>query len=199
LNPDEKLELLSPFLQELENIHPLPAELKACLLDDFVIVQGDKDTILLHEGDVCKYAWVVLCGLVRAFHYVNDEEVTSRLMKPYHIIISVSSFYLQTPSFETVQILQPSVLARMHYHQLEHLYQRFPSFNYTGRKLTERYFYLVEKRLFMLRKHTALDRYKYFLEEYPGLVNETPLKYIASFLSMSQETLSRVRNKIKGG
>lgn len=199
MNPQEKQLLLGQFLEELEDIHPLPAELKENLLHDFVIVHAPKDAILLHEGDVCKYAWVVLNGLVRAFHFVNGVDVTSRLMKPHHIIISVGSFYSQTPSFESVQVLQPTILARLHYHQLEHLYQRFPSFNYTGRKLTEQYFYLVEKRLFMLRKHTALERYKYFLEQYPGLINEIPLKYVASFLSMNQETLSRVRNKMKGG
>ena len=193
----DKLQLLNPFLLELEAIQPLPDDLKHWLLNHLTIVHVEKEHIILSEGEVCKYAWVVLGGVIRSFHYVGETEVTSRLMKPHHIIISVESFYMQTPAFETLQALQPTVLACLHYQQLNELYQQFPSFNYTGRKLTEHYLFLTERRLYLLRKQKALDKYKFFMEEYPGLINEIPLKYIASFLGINQETLSRVRSKIR--
>jgi CRP-like cAMP-binding protein len=197
LNYTDKLQLLTPFLLELENIQPLQDDFKEWLLENFSIVNTEKDTIILSEGEICKHAWVVLHGVIRSFHYVGETEVTSRLMKPHHIIISVESFYAQTPAFECLQALQPSVLACLHFQQLEALYQQFPAFNYTGRRLTEHYLFLTERRLYLLRKQRALDKYKFFLDEYPGLINEIPLKYIASFLGINQETLSRVRNKIR--
>ena len=193
----DKIQLLTPFLLELEAIQPLDAYVKGCLSNSFTIVNAEKDAVFLSEGEICKYVWVVLQGVVRSFHYVGETEVTSRLMKPHHIIISVESFYTQTPAYESLQALQPCVLACMHYQQLDHLYQQFSSLNYTGRRLTEHYLYLTERRLYLLRKQKALDRYKFFLEEYPGLINEVPLKYVASFLGINQETLSRVRNKIR--
>ncbi len=55
----------------------------------------------------------------------------------------------------------------------------------------------MEKRLHLLRKQKAIDKYKFFLRNYAGLANEVPLKYIASFLGINQETLSRVRSKIR--
>lgn len=193
----EKKDLLQPFLKELEKNQPLQTELKEWLVNNFSILNIQKDEIILSEGETCKYAWVVLNGIIRSFHYVGEAEVTSRLMTPYHIIISPESFYTQTPAFESLQALQPSVLARLHYQQLDLLYQLFPSFNYVGRRLTEYYLFITERRLHLLRKQKATDKYKFFLEKYPDLINEVPLKYIASFLGINQETLSRVRRKIK--
>lgn len=197
MNSADKSQLLQPFFDELENISKLPDELKENLANSFIIRGVKKNEIILSEGEICKHVWVVLKGLVRSFHYVNDTDVTSRLMKVNHIIISVGSFYTQTPAFETLQAIEPSVLACLHHRQLEEMYNKFPSFNYIGRKLTEHYFFLTEKRLFLLRKQKAIDKYKFFLEQYPGLINEIPLKYVASFLGMSHETLSRVRRKFR--
>ncbi len=193
----DKLQLLTPFFCELELIQPLEDEVKASLIEKFTIITVEKEMILLSEGEVCKYVWVVLDGLIRSFHYVGETEVTSSLMKPHHTIISIASFHTQKPAFESLQALQHSVLARIHFEQLENLYQQFPSLNYLGRKLTEQYLFMMEKRLYLLRKQKAIDKYRFFLEEYPNLVNEISLKYIASFLGINQETLSRVRNKIR--
>ncbi len=197
MHPDEKQELLAPFLLELEAIQALPPVLKEKIIEGLAIITAEKEEVILSEGQVCKCVWVVLQGLVRAFHYVGETEVTSRLMKPHHIIISVESFYTQTPAFESLQAIEPTRLACMPYQRLDDLYHQFPSFNYTGRRLTEHYLYLTERRLYLLRKQKAGDKYKFFLEEYPNLINQIPLKYVASFLGINQETLCRVRNKIR--
>ncbi len=197
MNENEKIQLLTPFLLELDNIQPMQEDLKNRLIDDAELLHAIKGDIILSEGEICKHAWVVLKGIIRSFHYVGESEVTSSLMKPHHIIISVESFHTQTPAFESWEVLQPSLLARIHYTQLEKLYQQFPYFNYTVRRLTERYVFLMEERLYMLRKQKAIDKYKFFLKKYPGITNGIPLKYIASFLGINQETLSRVRNKIR--
>ncbi len=188
---------LPSFLQELEGIQPLNTEQKENIFSRFSILPVEKDTIILSEGEVCRCLWVVLKGIIRSYHYVGETEVTSRLMKPHHIIISVESFYRQTPAFETLEAVQPSVLACLPYEKLDELYHLFPALNYLGRRLTEHYLFLTEQRLHMLRKQKAIDKYKFFLEQYPNLVNEIPLKYIASYLGINGETLSRVRNKIR--
>ena len=197
LDNNEKKCLLNSFFEELENIQPLQTDEKEKMIDLLTIIETDKHTTVLPEGEICKYLWVVIRGLVRSYYYVGDTEVTSSLMKPHHIIISIESFHTQTPAYENLETLQPSMLACMHYQQLENLYQQFPSLNYIGRRLTEQYLFLTEKRMYMLRKQKASDRYKFFLKQYPGLANEVPLKYIASFLGINGETLSRVRNKIR--
>ena len=194
---EKKAELLAPFLAQLESITPLEAPVRDVLIEGSTIVCADKDQVIRHEGDACLHLWVVLTGILRSYHYIGNTEVTSGFLKPYHIVISIESFLTQTPAYETLQAMEPSVLARIPYIELDNLYHRFPSLNFIGRRLTGQYLFLTEQRLYMLRKQTARDRYLFFLEHYPGLVNEIPLRYIASFLGINSETLSRVRNSIR--
>jgi len=75
------------------------------------------------------------------------------------------------------------------------LYDKFPIANYVGRKMTEIYFLGATERAYISRLPTALKRYQRFLVSYPHLINRVPLKYIASFIGMRLETLSRIRKK----
>jgi hypothetical protein len=90
-------------------------------------------------------------------------------------------------------------LTRIHYNTLQKLYKDFDSFNYTARVLTEQYFSQSEQRLYLLRKQKAEDRYRYFIENHPDLLQRVPLQYIATFIGMNLETLSRIRKKLSAG
>jgi CRP-like cAMP-binding protein len=96
-----------------------------------------------------------------------------------------------------LQAVVPTTLARIHYNRLQQLYDLYPALNYVGRVITERYFVKSEERLQLLRKQSAEERYHYFAEAYPELLLKMPLKYIASYLGITNETLSRIRNKIR--
>jgi len=194
---EEKQALLTPFYERLDRIQKMDDKLRQGLTDLFCIERKEKEQLLLQEGNICRHVWVVLSGVVRAFHYVDEVEITSRLITPGHLVISAGSFYTQTPSMENIEVIETGELACVTHAQLEQLYKQFPSLNFIVRKITEYYFYLSEKRLYMLRKQKAVDKYRYFLEHYANLANDVPLKYIASFLGMNQETLSRVRRKIQ--
>jgi len=79
---------------------------------------------------------------------------------------------------------------------LENLYLQFPEFNIVTRKLLERYYQDAEGRAFIARLTNAENKYTQFLAKYGHLSNRIPLKYIASFLGMTLETLSRVRKRL---
>jgi hypothetical protein len=79
---------------------------------------------------------------------------------------------------------------------LQLIYKNHIEFNFTARVMTEQYFTLSEQRTYLLRKHTAEERYTLFMQQFPSFMQRVPLKYIASFLGMNLETLSRIRNKI---
>lgn len=196
---EEKQQLLAPFFDKLDRIQKMDDNLKTDLVKLFKIERKEKEHLLLKEGNICYNLWVVAEGVVRAFHYVGETEITSRIITPHHIIISAGSFYTQTPAMENIEVIDTAIVASLPHAQLENLYAKYPSLNFIVRKITEFYFYMSEKRLYMLRKQKAIEKYKYFLEHYPGLINEVPLKYVASFLGMNQETLSRVRKKMQKG
>lgn len=191
-----KSSLLSPLMQLLNNIKPLSKKLHDELINKFQDQPIKKGTILLHENDVCKKLWFLADGLLRSYHNIGNKEVTSRIMFRNHIVISPGSFFTQTQSTESIEALADCIVVALSFEDLQDIYLKFPEFNYHTRIITERYFYKQEQRLYMLRKHDAVAKYKYFLENYSDFLKDIPQKYIASFLNIAPETLSRTRSKL---
>ena len=189
--------ILGPLFNMLNTIAPLPKELEEALSKSFDLQHIPKGKLLLYEGDICRHLWFLAEGLLRSFHNIGDKEISSRIMFTGHIVISAGSFFTQTPATESIEALTDCTVARLSFDDLQQIYKNFPSFNYHTRIVTEQYFYRQEQRLYMLRKENALSRYKYFLENYSLYLKEIPQKYIASFLGMTPETLSRTRNKLR--
>jgi CRP-like cAMP-binding protein len=187
--------MLDAFIAHMRTIHPVSDELEAAF-QGMDILEVPRHEYLLREGQRADYGFIMLKGLVRSYYLKDGEEICSRFMQEQHIVISVHSFYGRHASYEYIEALEDSVVARMHYDQLQQLYRTYPEFNYIGRVLTEHYFSLSEQRLYLLRKQSAEERYRFFIEHYPEWLQRVPLKYIATFLGMNLETLSRIRKKI---
>jgi CRP-like cAMP-binding protein len=192
----EKINMLTPLLQMLSEIKPISKPLEEALINGFEINKKEKNEILLAEGSICKNCWFLVNGLLRSYHNIGDKEITSRIMFTNHIVIAPGSFFTQTPATESIQALADCELATISFTTLQNMYTFFPEFNLHTRIITEQYFYKTEQRLYMLRKHDAADKYAYFLENYESYLKNIPQKYIASFLNIAPETLSRVRNKL---
>ncbi len=187
--------LFNPLLQILRSIKPIGNKLEDALIQNFTEQNFKKGSILLHEGNICKNLWFLEKGLLRSYHEIGNKEITSRIMFTHHIVISPGSFFTQTPATESIEALVNSTVATLSFANLQDIYLEFPEFNYHTRILTEQYFSRQEQRLYMLRKHDAASKYQYFTENYGNYLKDIPLKYIASFLNIAPETLSRTRNK----
>ena len=188
--------LLAPLIQILNDIKPISEKLNLSFIRQFKIEEVKKGKVLLHEKDICKNLWFLCHGLLRSYHNIGDKEITSRIMYTGHIVISPGSFFTQTPATESIETLADCVLAKLSFNDLQDIYKRFPEFNYHTRLITEQYFYKQEQRLYMLRKHDAAAKYNFFLENYADYLKDIPQKYIASFLNIAPETLSRTRSKL---
>jgi CRP/FNR family transcriptional regulator, anaerobic regulatory protein len=189
--------MLSTLYDYMKNIHPIDAEITDALDSSFDIVEVPKRHVLLKEGETCHYLYLVLDGLVRIYHVEEDEEVSSLFVEEKYLFNSPHSFYMQRPGYEYMETLEPTTLARIHYNDLQRLYKTYPELNFIARVITENYFLKTSERLYLLRKKTAEERYRYFIDRYPSLLQRVPLKYIATYLGITMETLSRIRNKIR--
>jgi len=188
--------MLQSLYNYINDIHPLSEGAAAELNKCFEIINLPKREILLREGQVCDYTYVVVEGLLRMYYIKDDEEICSLFIKEKNIFHAPDSFYSRKPGYVFIESLEPCILARIHYDHMQRLYKLYPEINFIGRIVTENNFVKSEQRLFLLRKQTALDRYNDFVENYPTLMQRIPLKYIASYLGLTLETLSRVRNKL---
>lgn len=188
--------MLNALFTFLNGIRPIGPELRDVLARDLEIIEVPKKQLLLREGQTSDYIYVVIKGLLRMYYIKDDIEVTSRFMDEQRMAMSVNSFYSRTPGYEYIETMEPCTLARIHYTKLQKIYSEHDEFNYIARVITEQYFIRSEERLYLIRKQSDEQRYRYFTELYPDLFQRIPLKYLATYLGITLETLSRIRKKL---
>lgn len=187
----------SQLIKGLEKLHPLDEELKKRVAEFSKIKEYREGDFILKAGQVCEKACFVASGLLRSYYIKGDREITSRFMGEGYIATSWISFYTQKPGNEYMQAEEDTVIVSISYSDIQKLYIEFPEFNTVVRKHLEYIFFLSEQRTQMLRKQTAKEKYEFFIENYPTLMQRVALRKIASYLGMNEETLSRVRSKNK--
>lgn len=183
LNTLNSIAILSKGLQE---------QIKSFLTEEVFT----KKRILLKAGQVSQRVYFIKKGFVRAFYYKANNEYTSWFMGDGDIIVSVYSFFSRKPSFENIEVLEDCTLQSINWDQLQYLYKHYPEFNLIGRILTERYYIKSEERVINLQTLDAKQRYDQLLLDFPGILQKASLGQIASYLSIKQETLSRIRAKL---
>jgi CRP/FNR family transcriptional regulator, anaerobic regulatory protein len=186
---------IDKLLERINKLAPMSDELTERVKSIARISYHPAGSFILKEGQVCTKACLVIEGLARSY-YINDgKDITSRFMDEGFIITSWVSYYTQQPGNEFIEAVEDTTLGCIDYRDIQKLYHEFPEFNVNGRRQVEYAFYLSEQRTQLLRKHTAEEKYKFFLDNHSSLLQRVPLKHIATYLGMNEETLSRVRSK----
>ena len=186
---------MKELLSLLNNIHSLSPALHQYLSQNLKTRTIDKKQFLLTAGQISRHIYFIKKGLLRCYYIHDEQEVCSKFLKEGDIIVSASSFFLQKESIEFIQAIEDSTLWFICYDELQYIYKHFPEFNVIGRVLSIKSYLLSEQRLNFIRMKNASDRYSSMLEHFPELVLRVPSKYLASYLSISVETLSRIRGK----
>ena len=187
--PHEKLfSLLSSF-------YPLSEELKAALSDSTQQVSLPKGTCLFKEGMVASNAYFVAEGIGRTYYYKEGKEITNNICPENRVFISASSYYTGQLSFETGELVEDSDLIVLPRETVERLCNEFPDLNFMIRRLVEMFYVVLDQRTYFLHMKSAQERYEFYMTHSPDLFFRVPLGQVASFLGMTQETLSRLRSK----
>ena len=186
---------MPPFLAALSGIRPLGPELTAAVQTHARPETWPAGHRLLQPGQVSRRVYFLASGLVRGYTLLHGREVSSWFMREGDFVISIASFYTQTPGEECLELLEAGHGVSLGYEQLQDLYQTFPGFNFHGRVLTERYYVLSERRARHLRARPAADRYRQLLDDFPDVFQRVAVQHIASHLGMAPETLSRLRGR----
>lgn len=186
---------MNSLLRLLESIHPLSAESEAYLTKTLKQRKIGKKDYLLKAGHTSNAVYFITEGLIRAFYLRGDKEVNSWFMKEGDMSLSIESFYDQKPSYENIQALEDCVVYYIDFRELEYMYNSFPEFNFIGRVLTIKYHKLWAQQLYSIRMQSAQERYQWLRANHPELLLRVPAKYIASYLDITEVTLSKIKGK----
>jgi len=188
---------LAPVLEYFNSITPLPRELVDDIIKYAIIKEYEKNEMILKEGKVSNYCSWIIKGLTRSYHIRDGEDITTKFLWNGACITSVYSYYSRKPGNENIVAMEHTVLASLHYDHMQYLYKTHPVFNIIGRVITEHYLYMLELEVYNLRKQKAEDRYQFIVKHIPHLLQRVPLKYLATYLGINIETLSRIRAKAR--
>lgn len=186
---------ISQLLAVLNYFHPVGKELEAYFEQHIIPQSLTRGEMLLKAGTVCEYCYFVKKGVLRGFMMDERRDITTWITAENELVTSISGLDQDIPAIENIEAIEDCELLALKNTDLQNLYRQLPEFNITGRKLLQQYYRDAEGRAFIVRLTSAEHKYNYFLEKYNHLCNRIQLKYIASFLGITVETLSRVRNR----
>ena len=155
-----------------------------------------KGQMILKEGGYCKHIFYIDRGLVRQFYFKKGKEVTEHLAVEGNIFMCIESLFKEEPTHLQVEALEPTLVYGLPKDRLEEVALHNVNIQILYRKILEESLILSQIHADLVRFETAQDRYKKMCKLSPQVVLRAPQNYIASYLQMTPETLSRVRANV---
>lgn len=173
----------------------LPKDVEQEIISCFKLIEFEKNTNIILPGDTSKNVFFVLNGVVRIYYVKEEKDITVTFKTEHSFFTNSNYLYGNFGNFYTYTTLEKTVCLYIEYDELEKLYSKHHILERLGRKIVE-YNYVnsiqsLENIIFL----SADERFLNFNKNFAALFNRIQLKYIASYLGVTQETLSRLRSK----
>ena len=152
-----------------------------------------KGQTILAEGEVCEYIYYLDQGLIRQFYYKDGKELTEHLGEDHSIFMCIESLFREQPSRLAVVALENSVVYGLPKAELERISLHYVNIQMLYRKILEESLIISQVHADLVRFESAQSRYEKLCKLSPQVILRAPLLFIANYLQMTPETLSRVR------
>jgi CRP-like cAMP-binding protein len=187
-------DILSNYIQ---NLVTMPLEKAQLVAQGFEFVQLNKNDVLLSEGKISKETYFLESGIVRSYTYdKSGEEVTTNLYTAPCFVNEFLSFFKQQPTAETFQCITDCSIRKMNFEQVQFYFHTYPEFREFGRMMLVTNYSSLHARMLGMIKDTAETRYLTLMQQYPDIFKHVPLKIIASYLGITDSSLSRIRKDL---
>jgi CRP-like cAMP-binding protein len=188
-----------PMTEELKNFlrNYLPEQDLQPLLQKFQELKIKKGKRLIKPQQDCNYLAFIQQGSFRVYYYdSNDKEVITWFSFKEMVITDLLGFYTTGKARFFVEALEDSILYKISKKDLEKLYREIHTYSEFGRKFAEEALTMLMQRTMSLHTKSAEERYRELLL-IPEFMQKIPLKYLASYLGITDTSLSRIRKKIR--
>lgn len=178
---------------KLNEILPLPSPEMDLLISAWTLSALPKSHVILPQGGTCKHIYFVGQGSIRCFELKEGKEVTEWIAIDEALFYPPISLFQQQPSRLCIQTVEATDLYAIHVEDLERLCESSHAIEKFYRHLLMNGILDGERRIESLMSGSAQQRYIHLSSKYPDLLKRIPLSYIASYIGVTQETLSRIR------
>jgi CRP-like cAMP-binding protein len=175
--------------------HPfIPEEDLQAICDKHEKQSFKKNEFILKKGKIANEYYILESGLARAFVYDFDgNEITTEFFCDKELVIVPTSLFQRIPSIENVQAITDCTAWKISFEDFQELFHRMPGFMEWGRSWFSLQLFAQKQRSLEMITETARHRYLSLLEGKPQIIQKAPLKHIASYLGITDTSLSRIR------
>ncbi len=184
---------MNALFQYFRQFNPLSKEAENAIAEISSIVTIRRSKDLQPIGHTCKTIYFVKKGAARIYYFKDGIDITERFFFENSIIARVESLFTGKPSRKAIQILEDAEIIAINANQLFKLYDAFPEIERLFRKIFEAAYVETVNSIEGMQFHSAEERYNALLTEEPNVLMKVPLKYVASYLGITQVSLSRIR------
>lgn len=188
--------MTTQIIQSIQSIVPLNVEEENAFLKILEVKKFNKKEYLLHEGQICNKITFINSGCMRLFYNMDGVENTVQFFFGNSWYTDYASFLTGKPTIENLQALENCEVVQLQKNDLYKLYDAMPIFDRVGRIYAENAYLSVSQLNQMKTNQEPEKRYLNLLKQRPELVQKIPQHYIASYLGIKPETLSRIRKRI---
>ena len=186
------------LIQTIRNYIPFSPADEAVAQQLFHRKEYKKGGHLLTSGEICRYLIFIESGLVRYYITKDGEDQTAYFNKEGDFVCNYTSFLPQKPSMVSIQALEDCVVWLISFDGMQQFYKEVEYGERFGRLGIEEVFVNVAAQVASIYTDTPELRYKNFLHNYPAIVQRVPQYYIASYVGVKPQSLSRIRKRLAG-
>lgn len=181
----------------IQQILPMPVDKAEYITTFFTQKYYSKNTFLLKEGQICIESHFIESGFLRSYVVdIDGNEVTTDFYGSNNFANDFLSFFKRVPSNENIQVLADCTTWMINYEDLQICFHSIPEFREFGRMMLINNYSRLKERMFGMIQLTAEQRYERLVSSHAEIFQNASLKYIASYLGITDTSLSRIRKDI---
>lgn len=190
-----QISAIDAMMRFLSSVTPLSYAATEALASCMVLERYPRRHVLQHQNRQATHLYIISSGMVRCFWQEEDKEVTVDFGMEQCVLYAMDSLLSKGAASYSIETLEESEIISIPFSDLEALYNDFHEIERMGRLLVSRYYMEQEAWLRSARFKSAEERYRELETTNPALLQRAPLGYLASYLGITQATLSRIRGK----
>ncbi|MEL6562692.1 MAG: Crp/Fnr family transcriptional regulator [Bacteroidota bacterium] len=188
--------MINRLIEYFEQNIPLSADEKAFVAENIPVRTIEKNEIILKSGEVSSEFFFLIEGCIRLFYTFDGEDKTGFFYIENDFVSSYASFTKRLPSKHNLQALERTMVAVINFETAQEILERFPKFEMLARLAMEQELSICQEVIASFVTTKPIQRYLDLQSSRPDLIQRVPQHYLATFLGVTPETLSRIRKRI---